>query len=281
MKKLLAIFAHPDDEGAISGTLAHYAGNNTEVMLICTTRGEAGEISDPTLATPETLAEVRTEELRAACDIIGIRELHFLGYRDSGMANTPANEDPRALVQAKPEEAIGRLVALIRRLKPDIVITFEPFGWYGHPDHQTTERFVTAAYEHSGEAAAYPEAGPPWQPQRLFYTAMPFSRFQAMVDYAKAHDIDISMFEQLPQDLLQQTEAQITHIMDIRHLFETKQAAMQVHRTQFGEDNLFRKVPEEVSRQMMGYEHFIQVYPPPAAELRQNRAKDLFYDQSE
>ena len=83
---VLTYFAHPDDEGAIAGTLTRYARNGTEVSLICATKGEAGEISDPSLATPENLDQVRTAELQAACDIIGIRQLEFLGYRDSGMA---------------------------------------------------------------------------------------------------------------------------------------------------------------------------------------------------
>ena len=145
MQKLMAIFAHPDDEGAIASTLAYYANNNVEVTLVCTTKGEVGEISDPALATRETLGEVRAAELQAACDILGIRHLRFLGYRDSGMEGTPENEDPRALVQGDTDVVMGQLVGLIRELQPDIVITFEPFGWYGHPDHQITSRWVTDA----------------------------------------------------------------------------------------------------------------------------------------
>ena len=94
MQKLMAIFAHPDDEGAIGGTLARYANNGTEVTLVCGTRGEVGEISDPSLATPETLGEVRQKELEAACAVMGIHNLEFLNYRDSGMVDTPENEDP-------------------------------------------------------------------------------------------------------------------------------------------------------------------------------------------
>jgi LmbE family N-acetylglucosaminyl deacetylase len=274
MKKLLAIFAHPDDEGAIAGTLAHYAQNETEVMLICATKGEAGEISDPALATPENLDVVRAAELRRACEILGISQLHFLGYRDSGMPDTPPNQDPRALVQAAPHEATGRLVKLMRQLKPDVVITFEPYGWYGHPDHQAVSQLATAAFEQVGDSEAYPDAGLPWQPQRLFYAVLPVSKFQIMAEYAQANDLADGGFE--PLDIQHEAEAQITHVVNVRSLLETKQAVMWAHQTQFGEDNWFRKLPEEMVRQVWGDEYFIQVYPTPADDLRQAPSADLF-----
>lgn len=260
MKKLLAIFAHPDDEGAIAGTLAHYAHQGTEVILLCATKGEAGEISDPALATPENLAAVRAAELQAACDIIGIRQLHFLGYRDSGMVDTAPNEDPRALVQADPEEVVGQIVTLMRQLQPDVVITFEPYGWYGHPDHQVISKWATAAYEQVGDAAAYPDMGPPWQPQRLFHAVLPVSKFQIMAEYSQADNPGDGGFE--PLAIQKEVEAQITHTLDVHDLLETKKAAMWAHRTQFGEDNWFRTLPEEITRQVWGDEYFIQVYPP-------------------
>ncbi|MEM7344086.1 MAG: PIG-L family deacetylase [Chloroflexota bacterium] len=276
MKKLLAIFAHPDDEGAIAGTLAAYARQGVEVSLICTTRGEVGEISDPALATPETLGEVRTKELETACEVLGIQNLHFLGYRDSGMQGTPENEDPRSLVQADSEEAIERLVGLMRQLKPDVVVTFEPFGWYGHPDHQTTGRFATAAYERLDDAAAYPAAGSPWQPQRLYQAVMPASNFEKIMAIAKEYDIDMSGFEQLPLDILRETESQVTHILDQRALYDVRQTAMMAHKTQFGEDSIFQKIPEQVAQETFGKDYFIQVYPEPAETLRAEQASDLF-----
>ncbi|MBI1878507.1 MAG: PIG-L family deacetylase [Chloroflexi bacterium] len=276
MRKLLAIFAHPDDEGVISGTLAYYARHETEVRLVCTTKGEAGEISDPALATPETLGDVRAAELRAACEVLGVLEPHFLGYRDSGMADTPANEDPRALVQASPAAVVGQLVALMRQLKPDVVITFEPFGWYGHPDHQVTGRLATAAFDALGDALAYPDAGPPWQPQRLFHAVLPASNFHTIRAYAEANDIEVGFGEQFPMDKLEEAEAQVTHVLDIRHLLELKQTAIWSHRTQFKEDHLLRKLPEELIQQTWGYEYFIQVYPTPPNPLKPHRAADLF-----
>ncbi len=278
MRKLMAIFAHPDDEGAIAGTLAHYARHDTEVTLVCATRGEVGEIIDPSLATPETLAEVRQKELETACDLLGIEHLEFLDRRDSGMVGTPENEDPRALVQADPNEVIGQLVGLIRQYQPDVVITFEPFGWYGHPDHQVMSRWATAAYDLVGDAAAYPENGAAWQPKRLFHAVISFSKFQGMIEAA----IEAGYLEEagfgvdIPAEQQLKTETAVTHLIDIRHLFDTKQAAMMAHRTQFGEDNLFRKIPKELMLKASGNEHFIQVSPEPPQGLSKNRLTDLF-----
>jgi N-acetyl-1-D-myo-inositol-2-amino-2-deoxy-alpha-D-glucopyranoside deacetylase len=190
------------------------------------------------------------------------------------MADTPPNQDPRALVQAVPAEAIGRLVTLMRQLKPDVVITFEPYGWYGHPDHQAVAKFATAAYEQAGDAAAYPSAGTPWQPQALFHAVLPVSKFQIMAAYAEAHNLADGKFE--PLEIQKEVETQITHVLDVQALFETKQAAMWAHRTQFGPDNWFRKMPQEITRQVWGNEYFVQVYPAPADKLREHRSGDLF-----
>jgi LmbE family N-acetylglucosaminyl deacetylase len=181
-------------------------------------------------------------------------------------------------VQADPEEAIGRLVALMRELKPDVVITFEPFGWYGHPDHVAVSRLATDAYDLMADAAAYPETGQPWQPQRLYHAVLPVSMFQAMTDYAREHNLfengDGNGFE--PQDGQIEAEAQITHVLDMHDMLEIKQNAMWSHRTQFGEDNWFRKFPLDILQQMWGNEYFILVRPAPADELKLHHASELF-----
>ena len=278
MRKLMAIFAHPDDEGAISGTLAHYARHDTEVILVCATKGEVGQISDPALATRETLGEVRAAELQAACEILGIGELRFLGYRDSGMEGTPENQDPRALVQADPDEVTGQLVGLMRELQPDVVITFEPFGWYGHPDHQAVSRWVTAAFPLVADPSAYAEMGQAWQPQSLFHAVILMTKFQTIIKEAKEGGfIEEEGFGfELPLEKLLETEAQVTHVLDVRTQFDTKRRATSAHRTQFAEDHWFRKIPKEIMLKSSGYEHFIQVYPAPADELREKPQSDLF-----
>src|SRR5579885_2713909 len=124
-KRLLGVFAHPDDEGLISGALLQYSASGVETGLVCATRGEVGEISDPALATPENLGEVREQEMRAATGELGVRHLWFLGYRDSGMAGTPENQNKRSLAEASAAEEIGKLVAIMRQLRPQVMVTLE------------------------------------------------------------------------------------------------------------------------------------------------------------
>lgn len=271
MRRIMAIFAHPDDEGAIAGTLTYYAQNDIEVVLVCTTRGEVGEISEPTLATPETLGQVRQKELETACEILGIRHLEFLGYRDSGMAGTPENDDPSAFMNANEADVTAQLVGLMQKYQPDIVITFEPFGWYGHPDHQVASRWATAAFEVAKNSISD-------KLQRLFHAVIPFSKFRAMIQTAiEAGLLEAPSFSaNIPEEQQLQTEAAVTHVIDVRALFDVKQRARMVHRTQFSEDNMFRKIPKGMLLKALGDEHFIQVYPKPTETLSQNRMTDLF-----
>ena len=277
-KKLMAIFAHPDDEGAMGGTLTHYAQQGVEIMLVCATRGEVGEISDPALATPETLGEVRQRELEAACKIYGIQHLEFLNHRDSGMVDTPENEDPRALVQADPETVIGQLVGLMRQFRPNSVVTFEPFGWYGHPDHQIMSKWATAAYPLVSDSTAYPNLGDVWHPDKFFYSVIPFSRFGGMIEKAVAAGyIEESGFGiSIPREQQQKTEEAVTHIIDVAAYFEVAQAASRSHQTQFGPDSIFRKIPAEMMKEASSHEHFIQVLPEISAEASQHPQTDLF-----
>jgi len=278
MKKIMAIFAHPDDENAAGGILAHHIDQGDDVVLVCATRGEVGEISDPALATPETLGEVRQQELENACAILGIQHLEFLDRRDSGMDGTEENKDPRALIQSDPDEIKGQIVGLIRQYQPDIVITFEPFGWYGHPDHIFTSKWVTEAYPLAGDSSAYPDKGSVWQPQRLYHAAMKFSNFRAIMQEA----IDAGYISEdgfgidIPEEEILKSEAQITHTINIDAYYDRKQEAMRSHKTQFGEDSPFSKIPEEMMRKGWDGEHYIQVYPTPDPALRDNPATDLF-----
>jgi LmbE family N-acetylglucosaminyl deacetylase len=262
MKRLLAVFAHPDDEGAIACTLARYAQEGAQVTLACATRGEAGEISDPSLATAVNLGRVREEELRCACATLGIADLRLLGYCDSGMEGTTQNDLPTAFIQADPGAVKGKLVKIMRETRPQVVITFEPSGWYGHPDHIAAGRYTTEAFALAGDGDAYPEAGPPWRPARLFHAVLLLRDFKPMVDYAREHNLSLDFPDQFPADREEALAAQITHRLDGDPFREAKSAAMACHRTQFGDDHLFNVVPQEVMRIVNRYEYFIQVEPP-------------------
>jgi len=261
MKRLFAVFAHPDDEGAIAGTLAHYSRNGVHVALACATRGESGEISDPALATPDNLGSVREQELRCAGQIIGVDELHFLGYCDSGMQGAAENERPTAFIQADPDDVRSKLVNLIRQIKPHIVITFEAHGWYGHPDHIAAGRFTTEAFHLAYDAEVYPSAGDPWKPQRLYHALLDLNKFAIIFDYAREHGLDTGDFDALREETAKIELPPVSHRLNVDEYFEIREMATSCHRTQFGPDNLLHQVPEAVRRQAWRSEIFSQMYP--------------------
>lgn len=274
MKRLVAIFAHPDDEGLIAGTLAHYASDGAQVTLICTTKGEAGEISDKSLASPENLGAVREAELRCSCDVIGISDLHLLGYCDSGMDGTPENDKSTAFIQADPDEVKFKLVRLLRTIRPHVVITFEPLGWYGHPDHIAAGRYASEAYSLSNDPEAYPLAGPTWRPNRLYHAVLLRSQFREVADYARSQGWDSSDFDLVPWDEPDPQEGRITHVFNADPYIDIKEKSMRCHKTQFGEDNIFARLPPEIRQNVNGREYFIQV--DPSLELVAEPNGDLF-----
>lgn len=267
--KLLAAFAHPDDEAfGTGGTITGYAAEGVHVTLVCATRGEVGEISDPSLATPETLGAVREDELRCAAQTMGIAELIFLGYRDSGMAGSAENDDPRAFIRASAAEVIPRLVGIIRRVRPEVVVTFEPNGGYGHPDHIAIHQHTVAAFHAAADPAQYPDLGPAWQASRLCYTAIPRSFFRRMREEMTSLGIDLSRFPRLDEGELGWPDEQVNIAVDVSRSVAAKWSALQCHRTQFGPGNLFRQLPEDRAQQMMSEEHFAVAWPAPAPGAR-------------
>ncbi len=275
---LLAVLAHPDDEVFIGGTLAKYAAQGIHVVLATVTRGELGEISDSALATPDTLGEVREGELRAAVQALGIQELRFLDFRDSGMAGTEGNQDPRTLPQTDPTEATRRFVALIRAVRPHVVITHDPTGNYGHPDHIGAWRATVTAFDAAGDASQFPEAGPAWQPPRLFYQVIPrtfFARMRATMEaLGMATEAETDEDGGWDEQTYGYDEDQITALVDVTEYLDAKAAAFEAHRTQFGLDHPFRKFPPQAMRDLMGEEPFVQARPVPDSGAP--RVNDLF-----
>lgn len=271
---ILAAFAHPDDEAfGTGGTLACYADDGTRVVLVCATRGEAGEISDPALATPENLGQVREQELRCAVDNMGIDELIFLDYRDSGMAGTPENDDVRAYINAPADEVVKKLVAIIRRVKPQIVTTFEPNGGYGHPDHIAIHQHTVAAFHAAADPQQYPQLGPAWQADRLFYTAIPRSFFIQMRDELEKLGEDTSDFENFESQGFGWPDDQVHVTMDVASTVDSKWDSLECHSTQFGPGNLFRRLPADKVKQLMSHEHFALAWPEPEPGMQMS---DLF-----
>lgn len=271
---VLACFAHPDDEGFGSGgTLAMLAAGGARVTLVCATNGDVGEISDPALATPETLARVRQEELRKAMAVTGVPDLRFLNYRDSGMAGTKDNNHPDSLRQAEPGRVAGQLIGTIREVRPEVVITHDPSGGYGHPDHQAVCQRATQAFSLAGDTAAYPEQltseRPAWTPGLLYYVCFPRSNFRRM--WREMLDLSITPpFASLDIDALGTPDEVVTTTLNVSKYVDTKIASLNCHRTQIDPNGPFSKLPEETMREYMSTEYFTLVRPEGAG-----RGEDL------
>jgi LmbE family N-acetylglucosaminyl deacetylase len=259
----MAVFAHPDDESfGTGGTLARYGADpEVRTVLVCATRGEAGEISDSSLATPERLGTVREGELRCACRTLGIDALNLLDYRDSGMAGTPDNLAPGALTMADFDEAVGKIVAHIRRERPDVVVTFDETGGYGHPDHIAVHHHTKAAFAAAADPDQYAdqiEMGlQPHQAQKLYFTAIPQRFFRAAVDKMKELGIEIPerYRKRLNEPFGLPDEACTTDI-PVLDFWDIKQAAVQCHATQLNPDSIFAALPPEVMHELQSWECF-------------------------
>ena len=258
----MAVFAHPDDESfGTGGTLARYGADpDVRVVLVCATRGEAGEISNLELASAERLGEVREQELRCACRMLGVEELYFLDYRDSGMAGTAENEHPCALAQADPNEAVGKIVAHIRRERPDVIVTFDESGGYGHPDHIAIHHLTKAAFSAAADPARYQEqieAGlEPHQASKLYFTAIPRRFFRSAVE--KMNDLGIEVPERYLErvDSIGLPDEACTTDVYVGDFWTTKQAAVACHATQLNPDSIFALLPPEVMRELQAWDCF-------------------------
>ena len=192
---VLTLHAHPDDEASKGApTMARYHAEGVRTVLVCCTGGEEGELHNPSLRepgqpfhglTPEeekaTLAELRPLELARSAEVIGFDEVVMLGYRDSGMKDSPANDDPASFHQADFDEAVGRLVAEIRRTRPQVIVTYnDDQQGYPHPDHLRVHDISVPAFERAGDPAWYPEHGEPWQPLKLYFTVWSRRRLLAV-----------------------------------------------------------------------------------------------------
>src|SRR3954453_16996681 len=184
-RRLLLVHAHPDDETINNGaTMARYVADGASVTLLTCTLGEEGEVLVPELAQlaadqADQLGGYRIWELRAAMAALGVTDIRFLGgaghFRDSGMMGTPANDKPRAFWQADLDEAIGHAVAVVREVRPQVVVTYDENGGYGHPDHIQAHRVAMGAVEAAADPAYRPELGEPWDVAKVYWCCIPRS----------------------------------------------------------------------------------------------------------
>jgi N-acetyl-1-D-myo-inositol-2-amino-2-deoxy-alpha-D-glucopyranoside deacetylase len=286
----MTVHAHPDDETiGTGGVMAKAAAEGHRVVLITCTRGELGEIVVPELDTPENhrrLAEIRAGELETALTALGVTAWENLGYRDSGMMGTPGNQDPRCLWQADLDDAIRRLVWLVRRDRPDVMTHYNDFGGYGHPDHIRAHQVAIGAFYRAGDPEWHPEqvapehggSGPsvsdgglaPWAPAKLYEQAISRSRREEMAARAEAAGMTSWWSPPTgagPEELARWDEfmrrstvddAQITTRIDVRDFADARWEALLAHRTQISlTDSPLMALGKEALAELWGEETFI------------------------
>jgi N-acetyl-1-D-myo-inositol-2-amino-2-deoxy-alpha-D-glucopyranoside deacetylase len=252
--RLMAVHAHCDDETiTMGGTLAAYADRGVKTCVVCCTDGKLATIVDPNMPEETTrprLAEIREAELREACRILKVDEVEFLRYGDSGMAGAPTNQLPGAFWMAPVDEAVGKVVAQIRRFRPHVVVTYDGNGGYGHPDHIQTHRVTLLAVEAARLLPMYKDAGEPWRVEKLYYTAFPRSQFDRMVAMAKEAGVEPPFGDTSPDEMEFLTpDAEVTTSVDGVSVIGRKRDALRAHRSQISEDWPQLSMPDDVLRQ--------------------------------
>lgn len=276
-KTILAVLAHPDDESfGLGGTLALYARRGYDTYLACATRGEAGTVDEESLRGFKDTASLRSAELDCAAGHLGLKDVIYLGYRDSGMPGSDDNKHPDAQINHPLDEVAGRVVKVIRELKPDVVLTFDPIGGYKHPDHIHIHKATVIAFERANDASFHPEAGAPFQPSVLYFQVFPrwFLKVMTRVmpifgkDPAKwGRNGDINLKELADVDFP-------VHVrLDIRSVAEIKQEAGACHSSQGG-GQMRRGLMGFVTRVFGEHEDYMRAWPPVDGNFK--RLGDLF-----
>ncbi len=244
---LMAVFAHPDDEAfGTGGTLSRYAAEGCDVHLVTATRGEAGEIAEPDLATSADLPFVREQELRCACEVYGIHPPHFLDYADG------------LLPIVHQGQAVGRLVRLIREIRPQVLITFGPDGIYGHYDHIAVHRWATIAVDLAADPDCFPhhasDTCQPHQTSKLYYRVLPQEHIERRAENGQRTAL---MMDGVPFYLVGHAADEITTVIDVSDYVEQKLRGITCHVTQIGYHNRFSENADAVMQDPgFRWEHF-------------------------
>ncbi len=274
-KRLLFSFAHPDDESFGSGgTIARYVAEGVDVYYLCATNGDVGTVSPERLNGYNSVAELRLTELDKASAILGFRHVFKLGYKDSGMMNSEESKDPACLWQQPREAVARRVVEVIREARPQVIVTFNKYGGYGHPDHIAIQRATTDAFTLAGDPN-YDTGQPPYQPQKLYYTSIPTRQFRLILAIMRLRGID-------PRRVGKNKDIDFLAILDniepihakvnIRRYFDKWDESSAAHASQLGGGA--PRLPLTIRKVLAGKQGFTRIHPAPSA----NRADedDLF-----
>ena len=258
---ILSVHAHPDDEASKGApTVARYGSMGVRSVLVTCTGGEEGDILNPAMDLPEVrenLHAVRVEELRRAADIIGYDEVVLLGYRDSGMPDSEANAHPDAFANVDLDHAVAALVAVIRRTRPQVILTYgDDQQGYPHPDHLRVHEISVPAFERAGDGGYRPDLGEPFAPSKLYYSVWSMKRIRAthekFLELGLESPYSAEWFERPDQD------HRVTTSIDIADHYEVRLEALRAHATQVDPSSSFWfGLPPEVAREVHPYEDFI------------------------
>ena len=265
-RRLLLVHAHPDDETIGNGaTMARYLASGAQVTLVTCTLGEYGEVLVPGLEQlaadhGDQLGGYRIGELAAACAELGLTDYRFLGgpgrWSDSGMMGTAPNDAPRAFWQADLDEAARELVAVVREVRPQVLITYDENGGYGHPDHIQAHRVAMAAYARAGDAGYHPELGPAWQVPKVYWNCIPRSVLAQSIRLMKEAGSDffgVDSVDELPFGV---DDSVVTAAVDGRKYLPAKMAALRAHATQISVDGPFFALSNNVGQLAFGTEYY-------------------------
>jgi mycothiol S-conjugate amidase len=258
---LLQIHAHPDDEASKgAGTTAKYATEGVHNVLVCCTGGEAGDILNPAVDTPEVRAnlfDVRMAELQASVDALGYDALHLLGYHDSGMPDTETNARPDNFANAPLDEAVERFVRIIRAERPQVIITYrDEQNFYPHPDHIRTHVISGPAFEAAGDPDKYPDAGDPWQPSKLYYVSWSIARVKALHQAYLDRGEESAYASWFERGFDTDREDEFTTLIDVSEYLDKRRAALLAHRTQVDPEGHWMRLPDDVIREVFPWEEF-------------------------
>lgn len=284
-RRLLLVHAHPDDETIATGaTMAKYAAEGAHVTLVTCTLGEEGEILVPDLEhlasnRDDGLGEHRITELDAAMRALGVVDHRWLGgagrWRDSGMMGESTNDNPSCFWNAALDEAIGELVRVVREVRPQVLITYDDNGGYGHPDHIQAHRVAVGAFDAAGDPARYPEHGAPWSPSKLYYAVVPNSLLQQAFVALKELGEDAPFGVTAPEDLTFGVNDDIvTTVVDARAYLPKKMDAMRAYPTQIAVDGHFFALSNDIAQGAFGLEHYVLARGE--SEVSEGRESDLF-----
>lgn len=258
-RRIVFVHAHPDDETISTGaTMAHYAADGAHVTLVTCTLGEEGEIHVPALAglaatEANQLGGYRIGELAKACAALGVTDQRFLGaagrYRDSGMMGTPANEHPRSFWGADLDAAAGDLLEVMREIRPQVMVTYDPNGFYGHPDHIQAHRVTMRAAELAkAEGLA---------PAKIYWTAIPRSVLRAgMAEFAETSENPFAGLEDVDELPFGTPDDEIAARIDAAAHADAKRTAVRAHATQIPADSWLNSLAGNMGREFMGVEYY-------------------------